>query len=117
ALWYNALCMMEDLAQKLGDNKGRKRFSSMAALTKWSFNRLLWNDKGGYLYDVVNGGPPDASIRPNQIFAVSLPHTMLSPERTRAWVTFQKSSKEIHPIGRAAALPKPGVLPNYYARR
>ena len=86
ALWYNALCMMEDLAQKLGDNKGRKRFSSMAALTKWSFNRLLWNEKGGYLYDVVNGGPPDASIRPNQIFAVSLPHIMLSPERARAVV-------------------------------
>ncbi|PYX10416.1 MAG: glycogen debranching protein, partial [Acidobacteria bacterium] len=86
ALWYNALCMMEDLAQKLGDKKGRKRFSSMAALTKWSFNRLLWNDKGGYLYDVVNGGPPDASIRPNQIFAVSLPHIMLSPERARAVV-------------------------------
>ncbi len=86
ALWYNALCMMEDLAQKLGDNKGRKRFSSMAALTKWSFNRLLWNEKGGYLYDVVNGGSPDASIRPNQIFAVSLPHIMLSPERARAVV-------------------------------
>jgi len=86
ALWYNALCMMEDLAQKLGDNKGRKRFSSMAALTKWSFNRLLWNEKGGYLYDVANGGPPDASIRPNQIFAVSLPHIMLSPERARAVV-------------------------------
>ena len=86
ALWYNAQCMMEDLAQKLGDSKGRKRFSSMAALTKWSFNRLLWNEKGGYLYDVVNGGPPDASIRPNQIFAVSLPHIMLSPERARAVV-------------------------------
>jgi len=86
ALWYNALCIMEDLAQKLGDNKGRKRFSSMAALTKWSFNRLLWNEKGGYLYDVVNGGPPDASIRPNQIFAVSLRHIMLSPERARAVV-------------------------------
>jgi predicted glycogen debranching enzyme len=86
ALWYNALCIMENLAQKLGDNKGRKRFKSMAALTKWSFNRLLWNEKGGYLYDVVNGGPPDASIRPNQIFAVSLPHSMLSLERARGVV-------------------------------
>jgi predicted glycogen debranching enzyme len=86
ALWYNALCIMENLAKKLGDKSGRKRFDSMAALTKWSFNRLLWNEKGGYLYDVVNGGPPDASIRPNQIFAVSLPHTMLSPERGRAVV-------------------------------
>ncbi len=38
------------------------------------------------LYDVVNGGPPDPSIRPNQIFAVSLTHTMLSPERGRSVV-------------------------------
>jgi len=83
ALWYNAVCIMEDLAVRLGDEAGRKRYNSMAALTKWSFKRLLWNEKGGYLYDVVNGAPPDASIRPNQIFAVSLPHSMLSPERAK----------------------------------
>jgi predicted glycogen debranching enzyme len=83
ALWYNALCIMEELAQSMGDDTARKRYSNMAALTKWSFNRLLWNENGGYLYDVVNGGPPDASIRPNQILAVSLPHTMLIPERAR----------------------------------
>jgi predicted glycogen debranching enzyme len=81
ALWYNALCIMEQLAERIGDDPARKRYSNMAALTKWSFNRLLWNENGGYLYDVVNGGPPDASIRPNQILAVSLPHTMLTPER------------------------------------
>ena len=83
ALWYNALCTMEELAVRLGDEAGRKRYNSMAALTKWSFNRLLWNEKGGYLYDVANGAPPDAAIRPNQIFAVSLPHSMLSPERAK----------------------------------
>jgi glycogen debranching enzyme len=74
---------MEDLAQKFGDEIGRKRFGGMATLAKWSFNRLLWNEQGGYLYDVVNAGPPDASIRPNQIFAVSLPFSMLRPERAR----------------------------------
>jgi len=74
---------MEDLARRMGDESGRKRYTSMAALTKWSFNRLFWNEKGGYLYDVVNGGPADASIRPNQIFAVSLPYTMLSSERMK----------------------------------
>jgi len=72
---------MEDLAHRLGDEPARKRYGGMATLTKWSFNRLFWNEKDDYLYDVVNGGPPDASIRPNQIFAVSLLHTMLSPER------------------------------------
>jgi len=83
ALWYNALCIMEDFAQRLGDESGRKRYGGMATLTRWSFNRLLWNEKSGYLFDVVNGGPPDASIRPNQIFAVSLPYTMLRPERAK----------------------------------
>jgi predicted glycogen debranching enzyme len=83
ALWYNALCIMEDFAQRLGDESGRKRYGGLATLTRWSFNRLLWNEKGGYLFDVVSGGLPDASIRPNQIFAVSLPYTMLRPERAK----------------------------------
>jgi len=83
ARWYNAICIMEELAARAADDTGRKRYNNMAALTKWSFNRLFWNETGGYLYDVVNGGPPDASIRPNQIFAVSLPHSMLSPERAK----------------------------------
>jgi predicted glycogen debranching enzyme len=83
ALWYNAIRIMEDLAARIGDETGRKRYNHMAALTKWSFNRLFWNEGFGYLYDVVNGGPPDGSIRPNQIFAVSLPHSMLSPERAK----------------------------------
>jgi glycogen debranching enzyme len=58
ALWYNAVRVMEDIAGRLGDESARKRYNNMAALTKWSFNRLFWNEKGGYLYDVVNGGPP-----------------------------------------------------------
>jgi glycogen debranching enzyme len=83
ALWYNAICVMEELAARIGDNVARKRYHSMACMTKWSFNRLFWNESGGYLYDVVNGGPPDPSIRPNQIFAVSLLHSMLPPERAK----------------------------------
>jgi glycogen debranching enzyme len=86
ALWYNALRIMEDLAGKFGDDAGQKRYRSMAAVAGWAFNRLFWNEKTGCLYDVVNGGPPDPSIRPNQIFAVSLPHTMLSPDRAKSVV-------------------------------
>ena len=83
ALWYNALCIMEDLARRFGDEAGQKRYRTMAALTHWSFNRLFWNEKEGCLYDVINGGPPDPSIRPNQIFAISLQHQVLSQERAR----------------------------------
>jgi predicted glycogen debranching enzyme len=86
ALWYNALRIMEDLAQKFGDDAGRKRYGNMAAVASWGFNRLFWNEGTGCLYDVVNGGPPDPSIRPNQIFAVSLHYSVLSGERATAVV-------------------------------
>ncbi len=83
ALWYNALCIMDDFAGKFGDDAGQKRYRNMAAVASWAFNRLFWNENTRCLYDVVNGGPPDPSIRPNQIFAVSLPHSMLSPDRAK----------------------------------
>jgi len=83
ALWYNALCIMESLAQRFGDEAAAKRYRNMATVAGWSFNRLFWNGKAECLYDVANGGPPDPSIRPNQIFAVSLPYSMLSPERSK----------------------------------
>jgi len=86
ALWYNALCIMEDLASRFREEAARKRYRHMAAVAQWSFNRLFWNEKLGCLYDVVNGGPPDPSIRPNQIFAVSLPHSMLPRDRARSVV-------------------------------
>ncbi|MGA3195067.1 MAG: amylo-alpha-1,6-glucosidase [Terriglobales bacterium] len=80
ALWYNALCIMENLTRKFGDETGQKRYRNMATVASWSFNHLFWNESMGCLYDVINGAPPDPSIRPNQIFAVSLTHSMLSPE-------------------------------------
>jgi predicted glycogen debranching enzyme len=86
ALWYNALCITEDLAFWFADEGARKRYRNMAAVAHWSFNRLFWNEKLGCLYDVVNGCPPDPSIRPNQIFAVSLPHSMLPQDRARSVV-------------------------------
>jgi len=86
ALWYNALRIMEDLATRFGDEERRKKYSSLASLASWTFNRVFWNKDARCLYDVVNGGPPDASIRPNQIFSVSLHHSMLSAERARAVV-------------------------------
>ena len=83
ALWYNALCIMADLANRFGDEQGQKQYRNMATVASWSFNRLFWNENTGCLYDVTNGAPPDPSIRPNQIFAVSLTHSILSPERAR----------------------------------
>ena len=86
ALWYNALCFMEDLARRFGNEAEQKRYRGMATAASSSFNRLFWNEKDACLYDVTSDGPPDSSIRPNQIFAVSLAHSMLTLERAKSVV-------------------------------
>ena len=55
----------------------------MANQTRISFNEKFWNPQNGCLFDVVDDKAPDASIRPNQIFAVSLDYTMLDNEKSR----------------------------------
>ena len=86
ALWYNALRIMEDLAARFDDEARRKQCSCLALLASETFNRIFWNSDVQCLYDVIDGDLPDKSIRPNQIFAVSLRHSMLSAERARAVV-------------------------------
>jgi predicted glycogen debranching enzyme len=83
ALWYNALRIMEQLAHEFDDEADEERYSGMAARAHRSFNKLFWNEAAGCLYDVVNGDAREASIRPNQIFAASLPHSMLSREKAK----------------------------------
>jgi len=86
ALWYNALRIVEALATQFGDEEWRTQCSNLASRASETFNRIFWNDDVPCLYDVVEEGVPDKSIRPNQIFAVSLHHSMLSAERARAVV-------------------------------
>lgn len=76
ALWYNALKVMERLAAAFGS--GSEQYASLAARVKTSFNDIFWNDVTGCLYDVIDGENRDASIRPNQILAVSLKHDILN---------------------------------------
>jgi 4-alpha-glucanotransferase len=75
ALWYNALRIMSTFAATLG---APDRFSAAADAAQRSFTRFLRTDGEG-LYDVIDGpNGDDPSIRPNQIFAVSLPHSPLA---------------------------------------
>ena len=83
ALWYNALRVMARLAKEFKDEEAVARYLGMAARARESFNRDFWNEELGCLYDVIDGETRDASIRPNQIFAVSLHHTMLPVEKAR----------------------------------
>jgi predicted glycogen debranching enzyme len=79
ALWYNALRVIAQLASVFGDPEAAARYSALADRTRERFLQVFWNDASGCLYDVINDdGSPDAAIRPNQIFAVSLPNPLLS---------------------------------------
>lgn len=83
ALWYNALCVMEDFSHCFGDLGAELFLRKLAQHARTSFNEQFWNEEAGCLYDVVDGSKRDASIRPNQIFAASLHYSMLSPSRAR----------------------------------
>ncbi len=84
ALWYNALQSMASFAHRLG--KPAERYEAMAAAARAGFRRF-WYEDGQYLYDVIDGPRGvDPTLRPNQIFAVSLPHSPLTPEQQHAVV-------------------------------
>jgi predicted glycogen debranching enzyme len=84
ALWYNALRVMESLAEKFGDKANQNQYKTMAASARKSFNEQFWNEQTGCLYDVVNGDERDASIRPNQVFAISLTNSMVSKVQAKS---------------------------------
>lgn len=90
ALWYNALKVMEKLSSRFGKiseyGKTPEEYADMANKAKESFNREFWNEKDMCLYDVVDGNVADDKIRPNQIYAVSLPYTMLDEKKSKAVV-------------------------------
>jgi 4-alpha-glucanotransferase len=74
ALWYNALCVLADFADQLG--KPAETYRQAAKRVRRAFHRFV-RPEGG-LFDVIDGpAGDDPSIRPNQIFAVSLPHSPL----------------------------------------
>lgn len=81
ALWYHALCLMEEWAMRFGEDGSH--YAALAAHAKESFAKEFWNEKDGYLYDVVDGLEGDATLRPNQIYAVSLPHRMLDADKEK----------------------------------
>jgi predicted glycogen debranching enzyme len=84
ALWLNALTTMMQFAIALGLRGVAYEF--LAKRARSSFQRF-WNESANYCYDVIDGPAGfDSSLRPNQIFAVSLPESPLTDEQQRAVV-------------------------------
>lgn len=84
ALWHNALERMTALAALLGEPAAE--YAALARLARSGFDRF-WNAAAGFCFDVIDGPDGnDSSLRPNQIFAVSLAHSPLDQTRRRGVV-------------------------------
>ena len=81
ALWYNALAFADSLAKAFGEPEWRrtKQLDAMRAV----FFKRYWvtDERGDYLADVWRDGGVETCVRPNQLFALSLPYPVLDEER------------------------------------
>jgi len=83
ALWHNALRVMAGFARRLDEPD---IYTAMADRAQASFVKF-WFEIGGYCYDVIDGPEgDDPSLRPNQLFAASLPHSPLNVKQQKAVV-------------------------------
>jgi glycogen debranching enzyme len=98
ALWYNALRITADFAEKFGDESDREKYLEMAETAKKSFNQLFWNEREECLFDAIDGEEKDASVRPNQIFAVSLKYSIIDDEKARK-VVEKVEAELLTPVG------------------
>ena len=105
ALWYNALKIMSFLAREMDLNNESSDYAILAQKASKSFNEVFWFAEGQYLYDFINGETKNTAIRSNQVFAVSLPYSMLSKKRQRNVVEIVKEHL-LTPYGLRSLSPK-----------
>jgi predicted glycogen debranching enzyme len=116
ALWYNALCLMDDWTKTHRDVDTDIDYRQHAERARGSFNRRFWYEKGGHLYDVVDTekGGDDPSCRPNQVLAISQPHPVLDRERWEPVMNVVRD-RLLTPLGlRTLAPGEPDYKPRYY---
>ncbi|HEX4132491.1 MAG TPA: amylo-alpha-1,6-glucosidase [Pirellulales bacterium] len=114
ALWFNALRLMERWSHEQGDAAGTDAFARRAEQVAKSFNARFWYEQGNYLYDVVDGEQgDDPKFRPNQVFAISLPHPVLESARWKP-VLDKVVERLLTPVGlRSLAPGDPDYKPTY----
>jgi predicted glycogen debranching enzyme len=98
ALWYNALKVMERLAERFSIPSDMARFARRAEQVEESFIPTFWNPQRGCLRDLATPQGTDDSIRPNQILSVSLPFPLLDSESAESMVRVV-SERLVTPLG------------------
>ncbi|MEO5925492.1 MAG: amylo-alpha-1,6-glucosidase [Bryobacteraceae bacterium] len=98
ALWHGALCSMAEWSVEMGDEPGIEEYATAAARVRDSFRAKFWNPLRECLFDVLTPDGPVNKLRPNQIFAVSLPYDLLDRAQQQA-VMRVVSTKLLTPVG------------------
>jgi predicted glycogen debranching enzyme len=99
ALWYNALRLLNGWLTDAGRLDKAAEIAKQAEQTRDSFAQRFWYQEGGHLYDVVDGPDgDDPSFRPNQLFAIAMPHPVLDESRWAGIVDLAKT-KLLTPVG------------------
>ena len=83
ALWYNVLSIMEFFMKEVGMTEESFFYKTKAAKVLESFNAKFWNEEQGFLFDFIDEDYRDNDIRPNQIYAIGLPFTLLNGDRAK----------------------------------
>ncbi len=83
ALWYNAINFAMELAEKAGDPKFANKWKKYPELIKKSFIETFWSEEKKYLADYVDDHGKNWDVRPNQVFAASLPYSMLNIDQRK----------------------------------
>lgn len=83
ALWYNAIQHLASIAELNNSKVLKKEINDLPEKIEHFFNTIFINEDGKYLYDFVNHKEQNNDIRPNQIFAVSLPYSPLSDKNKK----------------------------------
>lgn len=81
ALWYNALKSMAHFQQRVANKEGAAVYEQKAARVLESFNEKFWNSTRKCLYDCVDHDYKNPDLRPNQVYAISLPFPLLAKDR------------------------------------
>lgn len=87
ALWYNALKFAEEVSLSVGKENLASYFEEQARSLGNSFKEIFLN-KAGYLYDYVDGSYRDPDVRPNMLFAVSLPYSPLERGQKKSVIDY-----------------------------
>jgi predicted glycogen debranching enzyme len=113
ALWYQALCLIARWIREEHADGDARTYDEHAQKTLKSFNERFWNPSLGYLNDLIDGEQgDDPACRPNQIFAISLPHPVLVRERWEGVLEVVRR-RLLTPVGLRSLSPD---HPSYQAR-